>query len=117
MNMQTCLYAKARELEKGKKFKRVMWDYIRSSPATLPIWLPKSNRFSTATNGNITPYSWARACKERSIEDEDILAQGDMYKPNISNFFFRCCTELLPVMVDNVWDDWPLGPPRAWHGR
>jgi hypothetical protein len=108
MNMQTNLYSKAKELETGKKFKRVQWDYIRSKPATYPIWLPKSNKFSRAQNGNITPYSWERACAEKEITDEAILAQGAIFKPNIASFYFRCYTELLPGMVDSCWDNFKL---------
>lgn len=105
MNMQTCLYAKARELEKGQKFVRVQWDYIRSSPSQYPIWLEKSQRLSEAKSQNITPFSWLRACDEKGINDENIRAKSTLYEPNISNFFFRCNAELLPVMVDNVWED------------
>jgi hypothetical protein len=105
MNMQTCLYSKAWELETGQKFQRVMWDYIKRSPAAYPIWLEKSQRFSAAKNNNITSLSWERACIERGITDEATLAMGEMYLPNLSNFFFRCYTELLPIMVDTVWED------------
>jgi hypothetical protein len=105
MNMQVCLYAKAWELETGQKFVRVMWDYTKSKSSVYPIWLESSGRFSTAKNNNITPYSWIRACNARGITDLSILSQGDMYKPNISNFFFRCYIELLPQMVDSVWED------------
>lgn len=105
MNPQVCLYSKAWELEKGEKLQRVQWDYIKSTPAVQPIWLEKSNRFSTAKSQSITPFSWERACKERGIEDEEMINQGQAYIHNLDNFFFRQHMELLPVMVDTVWDD------------
>ena len=104
MNMQVCLYAKAWELETGHKFQRVRWDYIKSTPAEQPIWLEKSQRFSEATSQKITPYSWKRACVERGITDEEIINKADNYQQNVSNFFFRCDMEILPIMVDTLWD-------------
>lgn len=105
MNMQVCLYSKAWELETGDKLQRVIWDYIKSKPADRPVWLEKSKRFSEAANQNITPYSWLRACKERGITDEAVLSKANHYSQNISNFFFRCTMEILPVMVESVWED------------
>lgn len=108
MNVQVNVYAKARELEKGKKFKTVQWDYIRSKPAQPPIWLEKSERFSEAANNNITNLSWLRACEEKGIDDYKILSKAENYKQNLSNFFFRVPIVLLPVMVDTIWDDFVL---------
>lgn len=105
MNTQVCLYAKALELETGQRVERVQWDYIKSTPAKYPTWLEKSKRFSEAASNQITPFSWLRACKERGIEDLDVLSKAKQYEPNISNFFFRCTTELIPSMVNTVWSD------------
>jgi len=105
MNMQACLYAKAWELEKGVKLERVRWDYIKSTPSKHPIWLNKSERFSEAANQGITPYSWARACKERGITDPAVLLKGTSYQQNIGNFFFRCDIEFVPSMIESVWTD------------
>lgn len=104
MNMQVCLYAKARELETGRLPYRVLWDYTRSTPAKYPIWLEKSGRFSDAMLGTITPMSWRRACKERGITDKAVLKRADLYEPNISSYFFRCSTEIIPEMVQVAWD-------------
>ena len=105
MNQQINLYAKAYEMEFGIKPKYVQWDYIRSKPASQPVWLEKSQRFSAAANSNITPYSWERACKERGITDPSILAQGLNYTQNLENFFFRHNLEINPKMVETVWAD------------
>jgi len=105
MNTQVCLYAKAHELETGEVLERVRWDYIRSSPALEPLWLPKSNRFSEASNSKITNLSWLRACQSRGITDPLVLAKANNYKPNLSDSFFRCDVELIPEMVDSVWED------------
>lgn len=105
MNMQVCLYAKAYELETGNKITRVQWDYIKSTPADRPIWLEKSGRFSEATSSKITYNSWLRACDEREIDDVEIRNKGLKYLPNISNFFFRVTMEIIPSMVDTVWED------------
>jgi hypothetical protein len=105
MNTQVCLYSKARELETGEKIKRVRWDYIKSAPAAEPIWLPKSNRFSEATNGNITPMSWLRACDARGIVDQETRAKALNYEQNISNHFFKAEFDIVPEMVDTVWED------------
>lgn len=104
MNMQICLYAKAMSIESGKMPTKVRWDYIRSTPAKMPIWLEKSGRFSDASNSNITNLSWLRACKERGIKDKSILAKAKDYEPNISNYFFRCDIEILPSMADMAWN-------------
>lgn len=108
MNMQVCLYAKAWEKETGQTFEQVKWDYIRSSPAESPIWLEKSGRFSDAKSSKITPYSWKRACKERNIEDEELIRKGEQYKANVANYFFRCNTVIVPKMVQTVWEDFML---------
>lgn len=105
MNMQVCLYAKAWEIENGVKLQTVQWDYIKSAPAKFPIWLDKSNRFSEAANEGITPNSWLRACKARGIHDPAILNKAFNYSQNTANFFFRCRMEILPSMVDTVWND------------
>lgn len=104
MNTQKSLYAKAVEIIYGKLPKTIRWDYIRSKPADYPIWLEKSQRFSTATSQNITPYSWRRACEEHGITDEDIIATGERYSQNIPNFFFRTEMDYIPEMIDDVWD-------------
>lgn len=104
MNTQKCLYSKACEILYGIFPDTVIWDYIHSKPASEPIWLEKSQRFSTAKSDKITPYSWRRACDRRGITDEAILSQGDTYASNITNFFFRCELEVLPIMVDNIWE-------------
>lgn len=105
MNQQVNLYAKAFELERGVRPKYIQWDYIRSKPAAQPAWLEKSQRFSTAASSNITPFSWVRACKERGITDEKILAQGSNYEQNTSNFFFRHNLEINPTMTETIWSD------------
>lgn len=105
MNQQVCLYAKAVEQEFGVMPTKVRWDYIRSSPSKEPIWLEKSQRFSEASNSNITPYSWLRACKSRRIEDKAILDKSKMFEPNIDNFFFRCEMEIYPEMVEAIYKD------------
>ncbi len=104
MNAQKSLYCKATEMIWGKLPKKVRWDYIKSSPAKYPIWLEKSGRFSTAASKDITPRSWARACKEKGITDPEILKQGEAYKGNESNFFFRVEQDVYPEMVKDVYD-------------
>lgn len=105
MNQQINLYAKALEMEIGVKPKYVQWDYIRSKPASEPVWLEKSQRFSAAANSNITPFSWERACKERGITDKQILSQANNYTQNIDNFFFRHNLEINTNMVETIWSD------------
>lgn len=103
MNTQKCLYSKACEILYGILPDTVIWDYVHSKPASEPIWLEKSQRFSAAKSDKITPYSWRRACDKKGITDEKILSEGDKYSANISNFFFRCELEVLPVMVEDIW--------------
>ena len=104
MNTQKSLYAKAVEILYGELPKTIRWDYIRSKPADYPVWLEKSNRFSTSASQNITPYSWRRACQERGITDEETLNSGDKYSQNIPNFFFRTEMDYIPEMIDDIWD-------------
>lgn len=104
MNAQKCLYCRATEMIWGKLPKKVRWDYIKSSPAKYPVWLEKSKRFSSATSKDITPRSWARACKERGITDPEILAQGKAYEGNVNNFFFRVEQDVFPEMVEDVFN-------------
>ena len=103
MNTQKSLYCKAAELLWGELPQKVRWDYIKSSPAKHPIWLEKSQRFSTAKSKDITPRSWARACKERGITDPSILEQGKMYAGNENNFFFRVQQDVYPEMVNDIF--------------
>lgn len=105
MNPQKCLYAKAVQFLKGILPSQVMWDYIKSTPASEPIWLEKSGRFSEAASTKITPMSWRRACKSKGITDEAVLERGDRYAANISEFFFKVELDIDPRMVDNVWED------------
>jgi hypothetical protein len=105
MNMQTTLYAKAYEIETGKKPPRIRWDYIKSKPAERPVWLSTSNRFSDAKSSKITPYSWRRACEEQGIEEDDVIDKAERFKDNLNNFFFRKTVEIVPAMVDSVWND------------
>lgn len=103
MNTQKCLYCKASQLLLGELPRKVKWDYIKSSPAKYPIWLEKSGRFSTAASKDITVRSWLRACKEKGIKDPDILKQGEMYKGNETNFFFRVEQDVYPEMVEDIY--------------
>lgn len=104
MNMQVCLYSKAYELEFGQKIERVQWDYIKSAPADYPVWLEKSQRFSEANSQKVTNLSWLRACDERGIKDQETRTKALNYEQNLSNFFFRCNIEIIPQMVDTIWD-------------
>lgn len=104
MNTQKCLYAKAVQFLRGILPDRVKWDYIKSVPASEPIWLEKTKRFSEAYSTKITPLSWERACKSRGITDPDILEKGRRYQGNISEFFFQVELGIDPKMVDVIWD-------------
>ena len=104
MNSQKSLYCKACELIWGQLPKKVRWDYIKSSPAKYPVWLEKSGKLSTATSRDVTPRSWVRACKEHGIDDPKILKQGEAYKGNESNYFFRVEQDVYPEMVQDVYD-------------
>lgn len=104
MNTQKSLYCKAAQMIWGILPRTVIWDYIRSTPAKSPIWLQKSNRFSTAKSQEITPESWKRACKEKGITDPSILEQGEIYKGNENNFFFRVQQDVYPQMVEDVFE-------------
>lgn len=106
MNPQKCLYAKAVQFLKGILPEKVMWDYIKSAPAVEPIWLEKSNRFSEAASTKVTPMSWERACQSKGIDDETIIAKGQRYAPNITEFFFKVELDIDPRMVDKVWEDY-----------
>lgn len=105
MNTQKNLYAKAVELDLGVMPKSVIWDYIHSKPADMPIWLPKSNRFSMAKTKTITPYSWRRACELYNVTDRATLLLGNQYATNVDEFFFRCELDIIPNMVDSIWQD------------
>lgn len=105
MNMQSMLYVKAWELESGQKLKKVKWDYIKSKPSERPIWLEKSQRFSEANSSKVTPMSWLRACNEKGIDDLEIRGKAAKYAPNIQNFFFRHEVDVVPEMVDLIWED------------
>ena len=104
MNPQKCLYAKAVHFLKGILPDKVKWDYIKSVPASEPIWLDKTKRFSEAASTRITPMSWRRACKERNILDPEVLAKGDRYASNIPEFFFQVELDIDPAMVETIWD-------------
>ena len=66
--------------------------------------LEKSQRFSQSKNSQkITPYSWRRACAEKNITDEAVLAQANDYSQNIVNYFFRTEMDYIPEMVEDVW--------------
>ncbi len=104
MNTQKCLYAKACEFLYGILPDAVIWDYIHSTPADEPIWLEKSQRFSAAKSSKITPYSWRRACAKRNITDEEILNEGEKYRCNIPNYFFKVEQDFIPEMVDSIWE-------------
>lgn len=104
MNTQKCLYAKAVQFLTGSFPRKVVWDYIKSTPAKEPVWLEKSQRFSTAKNDNITPYSWVRACKSRGITDTNIMRQAKNYQGNIPNFFFRIEEDYIEPMVEEMYE-------------
>jgi len=105
MNTQKCLYSKAVEQIAGELPIYVQWDYIKSTPAQEPVWLDKSQKFSEAKSNNITPFSWRRACISKGITDKDNLKKGeDLYGGNIYNFFFRLQDDVIPQMVDEIYD-------------
>lgn len=104
MNTQKSLYCKAAHMIWGILPRAVKWDYIRSTPAKSPIWLEKSKRFSNAKSQDITPASWKRACKEKGITDPKILDQGEVYRGNENNFFFRVQQDVYPQMVEDVFE-------------
>lgn len=103
MNTQKSLYCKAAQMIWGMLPRAVRWDYIKSTPAKYPIWLEKSKRFSASKSQEITVESWRRACKEKGITDPSILVQGEIYRGNENNFFFRVQQDVYPQMVDDVF--------------
>lgn len=103
MNTQKNLYAKAVQLLLGMLPETVIWDYIHSTPASEPIWLVKSSRFSTAKSNNITPFSYIRACERHSVMDDAVLLKAKQFECNIPNFFFRVEMDIVPSMVEQVW--------------
>lgn len=105
MNKQVCLYAKAAHFLWGVFPSKVMWDYIKSTPANEPVWLEKSQRFSAAKSDYITPYSFMRAAKARGMDKQEALAQAKLYKGNILNYYFRITLDLIPTMVEKSWED------------
>lgn len=102
MNTQISLYSKASEFLWGALPQKVIWDYIHSTPAEEPVWLEKSQRFSSAKSQKITPMSYTRACQAKGIEPDPEKLQE--YAGNISNFFFRCELDVIPQMVEDVWE-------------
>lgn len=104
MNTQKSLYCKAAQMIWGILPRAVRWDYIKSTPAKSPIWLEKSKRFSASKSQEITTWSWERACKEKGITDPTILEQGNIYKGNENNFFFRVQQDVYPQMVEDVFN-------------
>lgn len=106
MNPQKCLYAKAVQFLRGILPEKVIWDYIKSTPASEPIWLEKSGRFSEAASSKITPMSWNRACASKGVSDESVLKKGERYADNINEFFFKVELDIDPGMVDSVWEDY-----------
>lgn len=104
MNTQSSLYAKAYFFKTGKLPDRVIWDYIRSTPAQMPEYLEKTGRFSLARKNTITPYSFLRACDMHGITDRNIRAQRSIFNPNIGDYFFRHPMDIVPTKVDIVWD-------------
>lgn len=104
MNTQKCIYAKAAYFLYGMLPRSVIWDYIHSRPAEEPLWLVKSKRFSNKKSTKITPQSWLRACKRHGVTDRDVIAQAEQYRDNIPNFFFRYDMDIIPTMVDNLFD-------------
>ena len=104
MNTQKSLYCKAAQMIWGILPRAVKWDYIKSTPAKSPIWLEKSKRFSTSKSQEITPSSWRRACREKGITDPSILEQGELYRGNENNFFFRVQQDVYPDMVEDVFN-------------
>lgn len=104
MNTQKSLYCKAAQMIWGILPRAVRWDYIKSTPASRPIWLESSGRFSVAKSQSITVQSWKRACEEKGITDPKILSQGDIYEGNDNNFFFRVQQDVYPEMVEDVFN-------------
>lgn len=106
MNSQKILYAQACYFLFGILPRTVIWDYIHSSPATEPIWLEKSQKFSVAKSDKITSYSYLRACKAqgKNMTDPEILSTAEGYRGNIPNYFFRIEQDIIPSMVDTIWD-------------
>lgn len=102
MNTQSMLYAKAVKELYGVTPTHIRWDYIKSEPASFPVYL-KGKRLSSAKSQSITPYSWLRACKEYGCEDQKNMALA--WEQNISNFFFRLDVSISDAMVERIWKD------------
>jgi CRISPR/Cas system-associated exonuclease Cas4 (RecB family) len=106
MNTQACLYAKASQMLDGFLPKKMVWDYIKSTPAEYPVWLEKSQRFSTAASQKITPFSYMRALKSQGLErDRELVKYKNTYYMNIENYFKRVSFDIVPGMVESVWRD------------
>jgi len=99
MNTQKSLYAVAVKKLYGEYPKTILWDYIHSQVASYPVWLDKSQKFSTASTTKVTPYSYKRACAEHGIECTD----ADKYEGNLANFFFRIEMDYIPEMIADIW--------------
>lgn len=102
MNTQMSLYCKACEFLYGQLPEKVIWDYISSTPADEPVWIEKTKKFSSAKTQKVTSFSYKRACQKQGIEPDPTLI--DQYDSNIPNFFFRVELDVIPKMVNSIWD-------------
>lgn len=107
VNVQKCIYKMAVQEQLEIDAVGVRWDYIKSTPASEPVWLEKSQRFSSAASQQITPMSYLRACRKHLINTEllEVQEQAQTYQNNVENFFFRKAQKYIPEMVDKIWKD------------
>ena len=105
MNTQIALYAKAYKHLYKRPLQRVVWDYVKSTPATEPALL-KSGKLSEAATKSVTPYSYRRACARHGLTPDP--AKENVYAYNFEEFFFRRTIEVNPLVVKKVWKDFKI---------
>ena len=105
MNTQSMLYAKAVEILYGKKPTKMVWKYIKSTPADEPIFIEKSQRLSRAFSDKVTLESWNRACTRHCLEDALTDEEREKLIQNRSSYYFTVELPVLPIMVERIWKD------------
>lgn len=103
-DLQTCMYIRACEMLGIQKLNGVLWNYIKSKAPTRPEVLKDGIHLSKRKIDTL-PQTVQAVMKEHGLREKDNKDLVHYAKVNVSSYFDRVFTPVVPQVVDILFDE------------
>jgi len=103
-DLQTCMYIRACEMLGIKHLNGVLWNYIKSKAPTRPEVLQDGVHLSKRKIDTL-PETVMSVINEHGLKEKDCKEQLQHAKSNVSSYFDRVITPVVPQVVDILFNE------------